>query len=580
MRKSSGAPGEGWTRWVCLAGIAAGIASVSYRKLADPDLPWHLAVGRAVVAGKSLLSGDSFSYTFPGKPVPYEYLSDVSLYLSYRLSHDFGPVLLIALTIGLLLVLMRARAARDSGPAGWFVLAAALTALGPWLLLRPATLGFPVFAAELLLIERHRRGGKARELWALVPLQILYANVHAFAVLGSGLIVFYACSRGACALARGARNPLLPAADGKDAGLVAAIALASVAATCLSSFGPAIFLGPFRVAGHERYIAEWTPASWNLLVHGDPALLLVMLSTAAAFIWGKDEGGRRVPSLYILGLVVGTFAAALLRFRLSPIFLIATAPLLAERLQPLVRGWRTAPFVAALMGAIVPFGLGATSPAPHGTGFDPGWTPVAAGDYIEANAPRGPVWNNLAFGGYLIWRFSPNIPVFLDGRTAYLYPNEFLEDAFKAEVSPEAFAALSAKYGFEWALTDARGLEPFGSTLASNPGWTMTYVDDRAAVYVRNAGPNAALARSGYRVLKHLTPWQELLASPPSLDALTSDVSRALAQSPQSVHVHLWAAALALLKKDRNGFVDQRRILAERIPGDPALAGLDEASRR
>ena len=537
-----------WASLACLAGLVAGIGTISLRKLADPDLPWHLAVGRAVIETRSFPTADGFSYTFPGKPVPYEYLSDVLLYLTRRAAPDFGPPLILACCIALLLRLMQARSKRGSGPAGWFVLAVALIALGPWLLVRPATLGFPLLAAELLLVERHRRGGDRRELWALVPLQILWANVHGFAVLGAALIGFYAVYCGLCRFAGTRSGSFLPAADGRDAAAVAGTAAAAAAATCLSSIGPGIFLGPLRVAGHERYITEWVPASMPLLLHGDPALLLVILLTIVALLWGRESDGRGVPSLYTLGLTAASLLMTLARFRMAPVFIIATAPLLAERLEPLCRSWRSVPLLAAAAGLIVPFGLAASAAGSPGTGFDPVWIPVAAGDYIEAQRPQGPVWNNLAFGGYLIWRFAPRIPVFVDGRTAQLYPNDFLEDAFKAEVSTEAFAALSGKYGFEWAMVDARQTEPFGYSLVQDGRWTMVYVDDRAAIYVKADGPNAALAGSGYRVLRHLTTGRDILTSPPPLDALQGDVEQALKQSPQSRHVREWAEALALLK--------------------------------
>ena len=568
-----------WARIACLAGLIAGIAAASSRKLADPDLPWHLAVGRAVVATRSFPAADSFSYTFPGKRVPYEYVSEVLLYLARRAAPDFGLPALLASCIAALLLLMRARSKRSSGALDWFVLAAALIALGPWLLVRPATMGFPLLAAELLILERHRRGGGRRELLALIPLQALWANVHAFAVLGAALIAFYGLYCVLCRFAGSPRSALLPRAEGRDAAAVSAAAAAAAAATCLSSFGPEIFLGPLRVAGHERYIAEWTPASFQILIHYDPALLLLTLLALAALLWGRGEGGRRFPNLYFLGLTSVSLCMALFRFRLSPIFIIAAAPMLAERLWPLVRSWRSAPLLAAAMGLIVPIGLAAQAASPLGSGFDPGWIPVAAGDFIEAHQPQGPVWNNLAFGGYLIWRFAPKIPVFIDGRTAYLYPNDFMEDAWKAEVSTEAFASLSGKYGFEWAMVDARQTEPFGYSLIGDAGWAMVYVDDRAAIYVKAGGVNRELAKSSYKVLRHLTPWQDLLLNPPKVSDLKDDVSKALAQSPQSLHVHFWAAALAILEKDPAAMRLERNILAAR-GADASLAQLEaEISR-
>ena len=501
---------------IIVSGIIAGALAAAFRKLPDPDLPWHLAVGRAVASSRSLLGGDSFSYTFPGKYVPYEYVSDLLLYAARSAAPVWGLHVLLALVLALLLRVQWLRRGKDGEALEWFALALSLIALGPWLLVRPATFGFPILAAELLLIERHRKSGDRRLLFGLIALQILWANVHGFAVLGAGIIALYA---------------LLAARKDR------ALAGAAVAATCLSSFGPAIFLGPLKVAGHERFIMEWTPATPELLLQ-NPALLLLMALAALAAWRSRD--------LFTRALLAGSLGLALLRLRLAPVFVVAAAPLLARELAPLVRGWRSLPALAAAAALAAPLGLVAQGTAPPGTGFDPYWLPVAACDFAEARGLRGPVWNNLAFGGYLIWRF-PDRKVFIDGRTAHLYPPEFMEEAWRAEVDPAALDALDRKYAFAWAMTDARG-GPFGLTLARDPRWAMVYLDDRAAIYVRRGRDSAGLAPE-YEVLRHLTTAEDLLKSPPPLPALRRDVARALAQSPGSRHVQSWAAALAVMEK-------------------------------
>lgn len=541
----------------CL-GLIAGVGAASFRKLPDPDLPWHLAVGRFVVRSHSFPATDSFSFTFPGKSVPYEYASDVLLYLAHQAS-PFGLHLLLALCLGALLRLMWLRSDRESETLEWFVLALSLIALGPWLLVRPATLGFPILAAELLLIDRHRRGGGRNLLFALILLQMLWANVHGFAVLGAGIIAWYA----ACAAVR---------PSGERRGAVAILG-AAFAATSLSAFGLGIFTGPLRVVDHSRYIMEWTPATFDLLVRYDPAVALLMLMTLAAIVRGGNKRSA-LADPYEPGLLLGSMALALFRFRLAPVFVIASAPALARRLAPSCRGWRSLPWLAGAAALAAPLGLMAQQVAPVGTGFDPAWIPVAAGDFIEANGLTGPVWNNAAFGGYLIWRFAPQIRVFIDGRTAYLYPPEFMEEAWKAETDPAAFAALNKKYGFAWIMTDARG-GPFGLSIAGDRRWAMVYLDDRAAVYVDAAGPNGRLAAGGYRVLRHLTAWQDLLAAPPPLPILRRDVDLALRQSPSSLHVHLWAAARALLEGDLGAARRERGFIAARAPDNANLLALD-----
>jgi hypothetical protein len=238
---------------------------------------------------------------------------------------------------------------------------------------------------------------------------------------------------------------------------------------------------------------------------------------------------------------------------------IATAPIIARRLRGSLAAWRSLPWVAALAGLMAPVGVEAHAASPLGCGFDPRWIPISACDFVERAAPQGPVWNDLALGGYLIWRFGPDRKVFIDGRTAYLYPLEFLDETLRAQKDPAAFERLDERWGFQWALVDARPSLGFATVLADDPRWAMLYVDDRAAVYARAAGPNAPLARSGYRLLRHTTTFRELIEGKPPLDALAADVALALSQAPRSSRAHVWAAALAFQRRDAAGVARELR---------------------
>jgi len=386
---------------------------------------------------------------------------------------------------------------------------------------------------------------------------------------GAGIVGAYGAYALACRAARGRAGELLPAAHGRRAGRTALAAAAAVAATCLSSFGPGIFLAPLRVSAHANYIMEWMPSSFQLLFYQVPGLLLLMFAVPAALALGREEDGELVPDLFVVGLAVGSLGFALLRVRLAPVFVIAAAPIVARRLRVVLAPWRSLPWLAALAGLMAPVGVEAHSVAPLGTGFDTNWIPVSACDFVERSAPIGPVWNDLALGGYLIWRFGPERKVFIDGRTAYLYPQDFLEETLRAQQDAAAFARLDKRWAFEWAFVDARPGEGFAQALAADPRWAMLYADDRAAVYVRAAGPNAALARSGYRFLRHTTTFRELTAGKPPLDALAADVALALSQSPHSSRAHVWAAALAFQRRDPKG------VTRELIEAGPA-AGLSD----
>jgi hypothetical protein len=524
-------PPPAWSRRLATAGVAAAALLPALRRLSDPDLPWHLAVGRAAAATRGFLKADSFSYTQAGRFVPYEYVSALALYLAQRLAGFWGLHLLAAAAVALLAWLLTIRVSKDARPLALAFCGLALAAISPFLILRPALLGFPIFAAELLCTDRYRKTENALWLLLLVPLQLLWANVHAFAIVGAALAV-------AAAVLLPQRHSRAPAA-----------ALSAVAATCLSSFGPGIFSGPWRVAGHSALLREWAPASGDLFWRYDPVLGLLVALAAAALIWGRSEDDRLAPELFDLFLVLGTGILMLLRFRLAPLFIIAAAPWAARRLWPRLQDRRWLPAAVLAAALLSPAAIALRREVPWGLGFDRGRLPEGAVRFIADQKPQGPVFNDIAFGGYLIWRLQPQVKVFIDGRTAYLYAPEFLKEARDALYQPEAFAGLSARYGFQWAVVDARADSISARPLAASPDWAMIYVDDTAAVYVYIKGPNRPLMRSGYQGLRHLTPWPLLLSEGLPLTVVEHDVSLALAQAPDSARARLWAQALAVRKR-------------------------------
>jgi len=92
----------------------------------------------------------------------------------------------------------------------------------------------------------------------------------------------------------------------------------------------------------------------------------------------------------------------------------------------------------------------------------------------------------------------------------------------------------------------ARPGEWFGEPIGRDPRWTMVYLDDCAAVYVRQDGPNRALAARGYRMLRHLTLPPRGPVAPELLPALRHDAALALAQDPSSLRARALVAAAGL----------------------------------
>lgn len=543
-----------------LAWLGLGVAAlvVALRKLGDFDLPWHLSLGRALIGGAPLT--DTLSYPSRGRPAPDELLADLLLYGLARI----GPWAL-QLAGGLIVAVLAwllARRARHPllGP---FAAALALMAAGPWLIVRPALFSFALTAAALLVIDRHRES--ARGLWLLVPLQLAWANLHGFAVVGAALAGGYALYVAACRAARGRMATWLPQVEGRDALRVALIAAAAIVVTSWSAYGWAIFTGPFRVRSHAALITEWAPTTLGFVLTHDPVFALLALAAVIALFFGA--------SLFDVGLVIGALVLAILRVRLIPLFAMIAAPLCARQLAPFLEGKRGIQLLVVI-GALAVAPALAESPGTRlGLGWDAENLPIGAANFAAAHRPAGALYNFLPFGGWLGWRL-PDVPVFIDGRTAWVHAPELVEEAMRAERDPAIFARLEERWHFQWAVVRARAGERFGEPIAADRRWTMAYLDDSAAVYVRAGGPNAPLAQEGYQVLRHLTPPMEVLRGGFPAIALAHDAALAVAQDPSSPRAHFFAAAAALAQNDQAAARAARDRIAVLDPDYPGLAVL------
>src|SRR5262245_66519383 len=105
---------------MALIGLLAAVALIAARKLGDFDLPWHLALGRALVRDQRLPIVDDFSFTARGQPAPEELLADVLLYLAWCAGGTLGLQASGALLVALLAWLIARRAGHHTpAPVAW-----------------------------------------------------------------------------------------------------------------------------------------------------------------------------------------------------------------------------------------------------------------------------------------------------------------------------------------------------------------------------------------------------------------------------------------------------------------------------
>jgi len=145
----------------------------------DPDLWWHLKAGQQIIDTRSIPHTDDYSFTKQGSEwVAHEWLSEVIIAAIYRVSGLVGLVTIFSLIIVIALWLTYRRCEGRPYAAGIAILLAA-AASSPLFGVRPQMLTLLLASVYIVLLERFDPEEQSRRLWWLVPLMLLWVNLHA-----------------------------------------------------------------------------------------------------------------------------------------------------------------------------------------------------------------------------------------------------------------------------------------------------------------------------------------------------------------------------------------------------------------
>ena len=415
-----------------LAAAAGALAALASALLpaGDPDVFWHLAQGREVLAGGPPRV-ESHSWTAAGTALSTDQWLGQALFAA---AHDGagwrGVVLLRALAGGAAVGLTAFAALRE----GARPLVAILATLPALLLMRavwterPQLLALALFAALVVLLRAALRGDRGA-LVACVPLFLVWANVHGSYALGLVLLAGVAVS-----LRR--RSALLALAASALATLLTPSAFATLRAPSVH------FLAP------PRYLQEWAVPDL-LTAHGIVLALSLALVLAVA-LFGQPAGREALlllPATFIalsaarhapfLGIAAAPFLAAHGPFALGA--LAQSAGLRLPAVPPATTSRRASAFSLAI--AAVAIGLAAiVAPAQP----DLRAYPVAA---LGALRPGPGLFHEYDWGGYLIWH-APATKVFVDGRLSPYAPRVIDEHTTIRDAHPgwrETIARLGVR---------------------------------------------------------------------------------------------------------------------------------------
>jgi hypothetical protein len=447
----------------------------------DPDLWWHLKAGEVIVDARSIPHTDDFSFTKQGSEwVALELLSEVIMAGIYSLTGLVGLVTIFSLMIVVALLLVYQRCEGRPYAASIAILLAA-AASSPLFGVRPQMLTLILASIYIVLLDGFDPKEHSRRLWWLVPLMLLWVNLHAGFALGLALIGLYIVR----AVLDGYWHHVKP---------LLIVLVICTAVVPINPNGFRMFSYPYETltsTSMAAFIQEWASPDFHKITYLPLAVLL--LSTFAAMALSPSR-----PRLGEIFLVLITSLGALRSARHIPIFALFAAPVLAKHLwaiakqhewDKLLTGEEARPtglkLVINVVLLLVPLALGVSRVwhfATHQRFYVSIRNPIAAVEFLKANRLPGPVYNRYGWGGYLIYQLYPEYRVYIDGR-ADVYGDAFFTEAMHTYDGILDFREAFDRYGIRTVIIDSDSA--LSTILRHDNEWTKVYEDTQAVIFCR-----------------------------------------------------------------------------------------------
>ena len=463
---------------------------------ADPDLWGYLAFGRLFWGQGQFPYLDIFAYVPTLKPwVYHEWLTGVLFYPLYRTLGAPGlQVLKYAFGLGTAVViyLTARRRGADSLPTALILFFALLAMSVGYSAVRAQVFTYFFFALFLYLLESARLSGNWRRLWLLVPIQIVWCNLHGGFLAGLGLIFLYALGE---ALSRRPFRPYL------------GWFLLAGLATLINPYGlqywsylvlavtmprPEITEWVSIVAGYQHDILEGREFFYFLSLIAVAVFLALLarwreITPALVLLFTLYQGVTHNRHMVFFAITFGAY---------MPVLLTAYFQELSAR--PGVMAWihrlgrRIPALVVILLTGFYAYRFVSVNPLTLEVPSEPSlvsktelYYPVGAIDFIEQRQISGKLLVEFNWGEYCLWRLYPRCLVAIDGRYETVYPENVHKEYFDFLMARKDWRNFLEHYPPNLILIEIRS-RVYG-LLSGDPDWCQVYADPGCALFRRQA---------------------------------------------------------------------------------------------
>lgn len=473
---------------VVLLTTVGGIAFHLKFCILDIDLWWHLKVGDWIVEHMAVPHTGILSRTAASRPwVAYSWGYEVLLSRAYACQgllgiSLFGALLTVAIAYAIYWMMLRLSGRFWLACTGSAIVCSAFLFNG---MPRPFFFSIALFAVVMALLLEANRTGQVQPLYWLPAIFLLWANLHIQYIYGLFAVgLFVAVSLALSVAGKFSLKPdfVLPAI--LPAKPLLAIAAACVVATLIGPnfYHPYVAVYEYSKAKFSyNVIQELQPLTFRGLSHYTELFL-----TAAGFY---AVGWRRKLDVYKLSLLAIASVVAFRTMRDAWFICLAAAACIADFPAPdderdPATNWTEYLGVAAAVAIL----LALLAPALdfNQRGFDRAISaeyPVNAINFLRQNPAPGPIYNNLNWGGFLMW-YMPEYPVAIDGRND-LYGDQLDEIFYDSQSAKESYTTDPYLNEAGVVLLDSQ--LPLAKILSVDPRFQLVFHDEIATVYTRRS---------------------------------------------------------------------------------------------
>jgi hypothetical protein len=460
------------------------------RPLSDPDFWFHLKTGEYIFQNLAFPSTEFFSFTNFGKPwIAHGWLSGLIFYLIYSRLGAYALIFIFAVltVIAFWLVFRRLR---DCHPviAGLAILLGVAVSI-PTIGVRPRVFTLLFASIFLWLLSDYVQREQKRRIWILVPLMVLWANLHGGFLIGLALIAATIIGILLDTLAAG----LSLAKSWPRVRLLGVVLIGCFLAALINPYGVGIYSQPLSVMSSPVFndvVIDWLSPNFHQ-ANMIPLLLLILLTVVVLALSPQ----RAKPSELVLFL--GTLYATLKAQRHMAVFALVATPLLAVYFQNwLASTWSGSRLLrvernyssrwATIFGLLLLIPLVPVIVKLKSTVYSPPTqerlhVPLKAVEFLKENNIHGKTFTdpNL-WGAYVLWALPSN-PVYIDGRD--VYPEQFVREYADIISGRVDWREPFDRYAVEIVIVKPGSI--LAKELEKAPPWHVLYRDEMAIVFSR-----------------------------------------------------------------------------------------------